>query len=245
MSVLIEAVTTFNQDGFEKYGAQFIETFKRHWHGDILLTVYGEGMETPYFEDGERIRWRSYEEHCPEGVAFKTCPRPNPPIVEFNRYRFQVNKFSHKAFALADAMRRTQADYLLLIDADIETFGNVTPEWIAGLLPNDEHVTCLLRPWYHHTECGFVLYRVCGKTRDMGQTIEDVYTTGAVFENDEGWCDSSVFDYVRGRFEKERELVTRDLTNSEQGSGLDVFSNSVLGEKMIHHKGPAKNVSAA
>ena len=57
LSTLVEAVTTFNQDGYEKYGERFLETFKKHWHGDILLTVYAEGMEIPYFEDGERIRW--------------------------------------------------------------------------------------------------------------------------------------------------------------------------------------------
>ena len=143
MSMLVEVVTTFNKDGFEQYGEQFLHTFKKHWHGDILLTIYAEGFPGD-MQDGERIRWRSYEESCPKGVEFKARTHPDPPIVEANRYRYAVNKFSHKSFALADAMRRTKADCLVLIDADIETYGNVTPEWVKLLLwhdgaHNDDH----------------------------------------------------------------------------------------------------------
>lgn len=235
----IDVVTTFNKDGYELYGKTFINTFDKFWAPEIELHVYNEGGKGGV-KVGDRIYIHSYEKECPAGVAFKKEPKPHVPVDVPNLYRFNVNKFSHKVFALAAHMRRTQADYVVMIDADVETYDVVTPEWVARMLRGGEHVACLLRPWYHHTECGFVLYRVDGKTKDMVQTMEDAYTSGHVFTLD-GWCDSSVFDYVRTRFQEERGLIVRNLTDPCETELLDVWATSPLQEKMIHKKGARKH----
>lgn len=245
----IEVVTTFNQEGYEQYGKTFINTFEQYWAPEIELHVYNEGGKGGV-KVGERVFIHSYEEECPLGVEFKKQPKPHIPADVPNPYRFRVDKFSHKIFSLAAHMRKTKADYVVLIDADVETFDTVTPEWVEDLAvmraktrnnpPRVEsHVACLLRPWFHHTECGFVLYKVCGKTKDMVQTMEDVYTSGHIYTQD-GWCDSSCFDYVRKRFEEERGLIVRNLTNPCETELLDVWPTSPLGEKMVHKKGALK-----
>lgn len=243
----IDVVTTFNQEGYEVYGKGFINTFDKFWAPQIELHVYNEGGKGGV-KVGERVYIHSYETECPEGVTFKEVPLPHVPADAPNPYRFNVRKFSHKIFALAAHMRRTEADYVVMIDADVETYDVVTPEWVVWLFgtsgkdvatSEEPHIACLLRPWFHHTECGFVLYRVCPKVKDMVQTMEDVYTAGHVFSL-EGWCDSSVFDYVRERFEAERDLVVRNLTDRFETEALDVWQGSPLQEKMTHFKGARK-----
>ena len=51
-------VTSFNEEGYEKYGKGFVETFLAHWPKEIGLTVYYEGEA---FEFTEGVSWHPYE----------------------------------------------------------------------------------------------------------------------------------------------------------------------------------------
>src|SRR5688572_6795009 len=59
---LPNVVTSFNWQGWQKYGKQFVETWKQYWSPSIRLTVFYEGEEFENFEFPDGMSWRPIEE---------------------------------------------------------------------------------------------------------------------------------------------------------------------------------------
>src|SRR5512144_1810854 len=85
----VAAVTTFNYDGYERYGRRMIESFDRYWPKDVLLYCYAEGF-TPDAPSG-RIIPVDLLSACPELAAFKE--------------RHRDHKWAHGAEAIDSQLR--------------------------------------------------------------------------------------------------------------------------------------------
>lgn len=152
-------------------------------------------------------------------------------------YRTNYLDFSHKIFALYQAYlfaKKEGIDYIIWLDADVVVKEEVTFEDIEKW-HNGADIAYLGRKDWDHSECGLVIY----KTETAGAFIEKfhkMYVTDDVLELEQ-YHDSYVFDYIRslGSFS---DLKYHNI--SDGVDGRDVFNVSILGEKLLHYKGPAE-----
>lgn len=259
------AVTTCHEEGYKTYGREMVESFDRHWPGDVPLYLYAENFvpELP----SERIVHRDLLAACPELVAFKERHKHNPvahgrrgrsrlrvrmdwrkPKLRVRRvewglgYLWDAVRFSHKTFAIFDAAEACPADVLFWVDADTRTFADIPRDFLEDMMPADRMVSYLARPKF--SECGFVGYNL--RHPAIGEFLADfkaLYTADRLFKEQQ-YHDSFLFDVVRRRSERQGHK-TYDIA---EGLGLTVghvFVNSRLGQYIDHMKGNRKDTGAS
>lgn len=278
------AVTTFHREGYELYGREMLETFDRHWPRDVSLYAYGE--DCVFDSRSPRIVRRDLSRECPDLVAFKGRHANSPAangraarhMVRFSvklqpfalkrydlaaglGYQWDAVRFSHKCFALFDAARRTDADVLLWLDADIRFFADLPRAFLEDLIPAGTLASFLARSrarrefafeWIasrrklrfvnrtrKHSECGFVAYALREPgTREFLHAFEALYTRDELFREWETH-DSYLFDVVRRRFER-RGHPFHDLAEGIGRATSHPLVNCKLGRFMDHKKGDRK-----
>lgn len=240
------AVTTFSLKGWKVYGKRFVDSFLQYW--PIPLVVFAEGQLAPEGYRGLReLIWLDLKDDRDHEafVAKFTHKRFNHP-TDVNMMSI---RFCHKVFAITSP-ELPGAGWRIWIDADSETKKPVKPQHIEKLLPTDKALTFLgrkgrMRPGQKaYTECGFVGYNqsnplVLQQLVDM----REIYTSGLLFTlGQHNWHDSYVFDYTR------KKLIPKELWNNlsehYQEGDLHVWPKTILGEFMVHNKGPKRKRKA-
>jgi len=261
-----DVVTTCHRAGYDDYGRDMVDSWQRFWPETARLLVYSEGFQPPPVT--ERVGWRDLEAACPELVAFKQRHRDDPvahgarprPVwrlrIEPRKLRFKIRRktagqgfrwnavrFSHKVFAMADAGRRSQADVLVWLDADILTHAPVPHELLESLVPRDAMLGFLDRPgWGNYTETGLLAFNLRHpRTRGFLGDWCRFYVTDAVFRERE-WHDCWLFDIVRRRYQR-RGVRTFDIAGGRGRRAHDVFRESPAGRYMSHLKGRRKSAA--
>jgi len=251
-------VTTFNEDGYNKYGEKMIDAFLTFWPDTQRIVVYVEDFDLPWkFARDPRITVRDLNQ-VQSLTAFKTRHEDNPkahghwPVETYltqKNFKFDAVRFSHKVFALYDAFHNLLEDAkaLVWLDADTITHRKVPEDFIEKVAPRNyfdsggKHpygIAAYLGRIKQHSECGFVVYNCTHPMMsDFWQTFANYYITDEIFNLKE-WHDSFVFDHVRKIFE-ERGMKNRNLT-PRHFTGHP-FINCALGEYMDHMKGARKH----
>jgi hypothetical protein len=220
-------VTTFSPKGYELYGKRFIDTFASFWPADVPLYIYYEG-EKPG-DASNRAEWIPLEDDA-DRTIFLANNKDKPEKVW--DYRYRIATYCHKVFAYTAAPR--DSEWLIWLDSDIETFNPVTPELLHRCMPDGFVASYLGRPWFRHSETGFIAFRLDDDGNRFLDHIREFYTTGSIRRLLE-WHDCAVFDFIRRLYERDEK---RFCNLSAAAQGLKVFEQSALGEVMRHHKGP-------
>jgi hypothetical protein len=244
----VNVVTSCSRQGWDQYGARFVETFRQYWPKTVDLHVVSED-ELPmspqdsevvwnlntwaaarkFLEANADILWKHGHGACkrPDGVARHWQDRSG------HSFRFDAYKFSKKVFAIELVANNLEGGRLYWVDADVRSFELVPYDLMVRMLPNDYALSCLARPGYH-SECGFVGYNLEQQAaRNFIAAFSALYTTEAVFTLAE-WHDSWVFDYLRNK------LMTKTFEIPHKSKGHP-FINSELGKYMDHLKGKRKD----
>lgn len=255
-------VSTCHAAGYETYGREMVSTFLEHWPADVPLMLYHEGFEPPVSVG--RIESHDLIETCPDLVAFKARHADNPrahgdwlpwatlrlgsfhlPLpmrTRKGRFRWDAVRFAHKTYAIFDAVRRTDADVLIWIDADTRFFAPVTMQELDVLAPVASAASCLQRRNY--SECGFVTYNLRHpETARLLAEFEAMYTQDLLFAERE-FHDSYLFDVVRKRAQA-RGAHIHDIADGIGWKTSHVLINSRLGAFMDHMKGDRKDAGAS
>lgn len=232
----ITVITTFNANGLEVYGRKFVESFDRHWDGDVSLIVYSEGFEM--VPPSDRIHLVDLPSASRNLMIFKNHYRSQPlttgRVDGGYNYNFDAVRFAHKMFAMFDARRRVSSRYLIWLDGDIETRRAVPASLVDDVLPDGAAVAYLGRGG-RHSETGFLCFDL--EHPEMGEffrTMERFYLTGEIF-NLNAWHDCEVFDVTRSVFAAQGKIVCNNL--SKDAISSDPFLESPLGGYMTHFKG--------
>lgn len=249
-------VTTFNKDGYEKYGQKMLESFIENWPGDQQIIVYVEGFDLdPKFIRNSKIVVKDIT-HIKDLQAFKERHKDNPkangywPVdTAVPSFRHDAVRFSHKVFALSDAFATVQRESkgMIWLDGDTITFRPVPDSFLTEVVPlsffNEQGrqpygITYLGRS-RQYTECGFVCYNTKHPLmQDFWTTFAGMYVNDTIFDLSE-WHDSFVFDHVRKLYEG-KGMQNHNLT-PKIATGHP-FINSRLGEYMDHMKGNRKQL---
>lgn len=211
----INVVTSCSKQGWDEYGARFVETYIKHWPETIPLHVVSEdAINLPPEAEGKRISlwslWLSekasafHQRHADNPVAHgrraaaSHLGQHKQRIKNGYNFREDACKFAKKPFAIELVANAVQRGRLFWIDADVVTFSVVPESMLINLLPQHKALCCLDRPGYH-SECGFVGYNLDHPLgRPFIREFANLYASDQVFDLSE-WHDSWTFDWLRNR----------------------------------------------
>lgn len=228
--------TTFPNGAWDVYARAALESFARFWPADVRLSVYldDDALVMPCWL-ALAARQQSSEVHVGKLPAHDAFLRRNG-AGETGDFRYAACRFSHKVAALKATFDRAEMDvasHILWLDADVITTTHVTRDWLAQFLPlGDQHVSYLGRPRFPFSECGFVGYRMSAEGRAFIDAFWAMYESEALYKLAQ-WHDSFVFDRVRERFDP---IWFKNI--AEGASGVHVWLNTPLAERLEHWKGP-------
>lgn len=250
----ISVVSTFHAPVLDLYGQRFIDSFSKNIDSKIELLLYAEDC-VPTTNDS-RITILDQKENLPKLNAFKEYwkndPRANGiPPDDIKRKRKDWNKtfkwdairFANKVYAVFDAAKRTDADWLFWMDADTFVHSYMPQEAFEKHMSKKAWL-CYLGRGKKWPECGFYGINLKHSTgQEFLKEFEHVYEHAeyGIFRMDE-WHDSFVFEEVRKKiyanYPNDAIInISKDLVN---GEGHPLI-NSDLGRYLDHLKGDRKN----
>jgi hypothetical protein len=234
-------ITTFNADGYKKYGQRMIQTFLTNWPQSVSLVVYAENCAVAESADNLTVVDIAQVEAL---SAFKQqwqgVPRANGDVsadpVRSRRkdagkgFKWDAVRFAHKVYSIFHCAKNAQTDWLIWIDADTVCHSPITEADLDRLCPGHNDL-CFLGRKNKYTECG--LYAMNLRHASMEHFLRDFQhmyddADNGIFTLQE-WHDSFVFDVVRRNLQLNEldwsgHLITGEghpLINSDWGAYLD------------------------
>jgi hypothetical protein len=233
--------TTFNADGYEKYGRRMIQTFLQTWPGEVTLVVYAEGCtvaETApnlVVNDIGIVDSLTTFKEIWQGVPRANGDVSDDPARARRRdagkgFKWDAVRFSHKVYSIFHCARSISTDWLLWMDGDTVCHSPITLADLDRLCPPDRDL-CFLGRRHKYTECGlYAMNLATPNSRGFLQKFQRYYddAEGGIFTLEE-WHDSFVFDAVRkqcvlNELDWSGHLITGEghpLINCEWGAYLD------------------------
>jgi hypothetical protein len=241
-------ITTFNADGYAKYGQRMIQTFLQNW--PVNLVVYAEGCSVQETAPNLVVRDISVVN---ELTAFKQqwlgVPRANGDVsadpVRSQRkdagkgFKWDAVRFAHKVYSIFHCAKHIDTDWLIWMDADTVCHSPISVDDLDGLCPADQDL-CFLGRRGKYTECGLYAMNLRSQRTQNFLTQFQCYYDDAeqgIFTLAE-WHDSFVFDAVR------KHLPLQELDWSSHlitGEGHPLI-NSAWGAYLDHLKGDRKTL---
>jgi hypothetical protein len=257
----IAVVTTFHEEGLEKYAQRMINTFCDNWPAEVVLHLYPE-MCNPVIRDHNHVTLKRLEE-VKELMSFKNTwqgiPKANgdvsaDPVRSLRKdagkgFKWHAVRFAHKVYAIFDCAKNTDADILIWMDADTICHSPITMQDLYRMIPTDSEL-CYLGRKGKYSECG--LYSMNLRSANVQAFLKEFQrfydqAEQGIFQLAE-WHDSFVFDAVRVKFPQMRQLDwaahlhdIRPKLGSSQGEGHPLI-NSEWGAWLDHLKGGRKKL---
>jgi len=241
-------ITTFNADGYAKYGQRMIQTFLQNWPVDLV--VYAEGCNVTETAPNLLVRDISV---VTDLTAFKQqwqgVPKANGDVgadpVRSQRkdagkgFKWDAVRFAHKVYSIFHCANHIDTDWLIWMDADTVCHSPITQEDLERLCPETSDL-CFLGRRGKYTECGLYAMNLRNqRTRNFLTQFQRYYDDAeqGIFTLAE-WHDSFVFDAVR----KHYPLVEIDWSSHLiTGEGHPLI-NSAWGAYLDHLKGDRKTL---
>jgi hypothetical protein len=257
----ISVVTTFHEAGLMEYGQRMINSFCKNWPETVTLHIYPESCN-PAISNHGHVTLKRLEE-IPELMTFKNrwrdVPKANGDVsadpVRSRRkdsgkgFKWHAVRFAHKVYAIFDCAKETDADFLVWMDADTICHSPITLQDLYRMIPADSEL-CYLGRKGKYSECG--LYAMNLRSPNVQAFLKEfqrVYddAENGIFQLDE-WHDSFVFDEVRKKFPRMRQLDwaahlhdLRPSSGNSSGEGHPLI-NSEWGAWLDHLKGGRKKL---
>lgn len=248
---LPNVITSFNWAGWERYGKDFVETWKQYWSPSIRLTVFYEGPEFEDFDFPTGLSWRPIEEVEFLRDYMDSLRFPIQHGIVGHEYDINFDaRMGRKTFMQAYAARK-YGGKVFWIDADVVTKKHVPERFLDDCLP-DEALSCFLgRDGWYFTESGFIGFNADHPlAKRFFKNYTHVFIVGSIFAqapqyDDEGryigggWHDCIAFDCIRHVMGNGPEFV--NLARNVPPGTMHPFQNCAPGEYMNHYKGLRKD----
>jgi hypothetical protein len=232
-------ITTFNADGYKKYGQRMIQTFLTNWPQSVTLVVYAEDCEVAETAPNHVTHDIAIVDALTTfKVTWRGVPKANGDVRAIRNKRKDVGKefkwdavrFSHKVYSIFHCAKNAQTDWLIWMDADTVCHSPITISDLDRLCPPNRDL-CFLGRRYKYTECGlYAMHLTHPQTLSFLQKFQHMYddAENGIFQLEE-WHDSFVFDAVRtqctlSELDWSGHLITGEghpLINCEWGAWLD------------------------
>lgn len=244
-------VTTFNNDGYQRYGHRMIKTFLHNWPREVNLHVYTEDCDIT--QEASNLHVYDCASQLPALIEFKKQwkddDRANGKLAfgQADRrgkqkgigFKWDAVRFSHKVYSICDQTRNSTDDVVFWMDADTVCHSPMPIEFIESQFPEGTDIAFFGRD-KKYTECGLYALNVNSQiTQYFIELFQWNYDNAekGIFKMDE-WHDSWVFDQVRTKIAKQFPDWTQLnwSTGIVSGEGHPLI-NSPWGAYIDHLKG--------
>ena len=243
-------ITTFNADGYAKYGQRMIQTFLQNWPQEVTLVVYAENCAVAETAPNLVVHDIGIADAL---TTFKTAwanvPRANGDVsddpVRSKRkdsgkgFKWDAVRFAHKVYSIFHCARSISTDWLIWMDGDTVCHSPIALADLERMCPPDRDL-CFLGRQGKYSECGlYAMNLTRPNTKIFLQKFQRMYDNAeqGIFTLKE-WHDSYVFDDVR------KQCVLNELdwsSNLITGEGHPLI-NSEWGAYLDHLKGARKDL---
>jgi hypothetical protein len=245
-------VTTYNQQGLDRYGQRFINSFDKNMPQEVDLILYSERARPTLPKTKRNIRDYDAERELRETLVkfkqkYKLDPRANGKGPDGRRldakkaFKWDAIRFSHKVYAIFDAAKKTDADVLIWMDADSYVHSPMPFDFLDKFVPEDKFL-CYAGRKNKYTECGW--YSINLKHPHVDKFLTEFQRMYDDAENGiftlKEWHDSYVFDVVKNWHTQEWGAVNKDFSNGLIEREGHPIINSELGAYIDHLKGDRK-----
>ena len=238
---LPRAITSFNEEGYKRYGKDFIESWLKYWPKTIGLTVYYEGEDFPFTEG---VSWRPIEEveFLNDYMGNLRFPIQHGMVGDHFDMWFDAG-MGRKAFMQMHAMRQ-YGGKVFWIDADTVTHAHVPENFLDRMLPDDKFSCYLGRDGWYHTESGFIGFNGNHPIASrFAKNYLHVFITGSIFacliHGRPGWNDCCGYDAVRAIMSMPDEFV--NLAKDLPQRTMHPLANLEAAKYFYHFKGNRKD----
>lgn len=242
----ITFVTSFNEDGYNLYGKEMVESAAALWSDDIDLVVGYHDFDIHKYSPVEKsnIRYKNLND-ITDMVEYRERMKPfsgKRPDGSYD-WRMDAIKWCHKVFCLSDtafemAEKETQAGWLIWIDGDTVTHHQMSASDLAPYLNEEVSIVHLGRKITDYSETSFLGFNLNReKPLQLLADFVGAYLSGEVLGYRE-WHDGFIFERLLNIY-KAHGTVVHNL--SPEASTLDAFGSSVISRWMTHYKGEKKN----
>ena len=240
-------ITTFNADGYAKYGQRMIQTFLQNWPVDLV--VYAEGCMIN--ETAPNLETRDIDV-VTELTAFKQqwlgVPKANGDVsadpVRSKRkdsgkgFKWDAVRFAHKVYSIFHAAQNCRTEWLIWMDADMVCHSPMSTGKLTEFFPDSSDI-CFAGRSKKFSECGlYGMHVVEPAVKTWLADFQHMYDHAeqGIFTLEE-WHDSYVFDAVRKRHALRELNWTAHL---QMGEGHPLI-NCEWGAYIDHLKGARKS----
>ncbi len=235
---LPNVVTSFNEEGYKRYGEAFVETFLKFWSPGVRLTVFYEGDNFPFTHG---LSWVPIEEvaHLADYMANLRFPIMHGIVGDHYNIQFDARQ-ARKVFIEMHALKK-YGGKVFWIDADTITHSHVPETFLDDVLPDDKFNCYLGRDGWFYTETGFIGYNANHPIASKFiKNYLHLYITGVNFTMP-GWHDCYGFDAVRQQIFKNSPDLFVDLAKDLPRGVMHPQANAITGKYMSHLKGDRKD----
>jgi hypothetical protein len=259
-----DVVTSFHKTAYELYGKTFVDNFVKYFPEDtnlyvvindfvfehesprvIVLDIDVEHLEYA----ATRKKWKERPDCTGLVPSEQDSAHVSGWLARTNWGQISMSsanalKYSYKVIAQYIAHKKSTADRLIWLDADVFIFDQVTHNLLEKMAPSHNEVVSYLgreyvMPDWHDgrgsTETGWL----CWNRSLAGEFLTEfaeLYVTEKVLKLSSR-ADGNVFDELKLMYQ-EKGYKLKNLGNSEWGH--DPFNHSDLGTCMDHRKGGLK-----
>jgi len=237
-------VTSFNEEGYKKYGRRMLKSVAKHWSSDIDIHVWYHDFNLPKKKPprSDNISYHNLND-VPELILFRNRLKDYDPV----NWRMDAVKFCHKVYALTETCRSLMSDpddqtpySLLWLDGDTVTTEDVDADWLDNFIDMDADIALLERPVADYAETSFMRFALWPSREAAFNVLEDVRASYDTLEvrGYREWHDGFVFQRIIN-IHKNHGIRIQNL--SPDAKDLDAFHTSPLAERLEHFKGAKKD----
>ena len=237
-------VTSFNEEGYKKYGRRMLKSVAKHWSSDIDIHVWYHDFNLPKKKPprSDNISYHNLND-VPELILFRNRLKDYEPV----NWRMDAVKFCHKVYALTETCRSLMSDpddqtpySLLWLDGDTVTTEDVDADWLDNFIDMDADIALLERPVADYAETSFMRFALWPSREAAFNVLEDVRASYDTLEvrGYREWHDGFVFQRIIN-IHKNHGIRIQNL--SPDAKDLDAFHTSPLAERLEHFKGAKKD----
>jgi hypothetical protein len=245
---MIRFVTSFSQDGYERYAKNMLESVVDNWYKDLHLTAYYHDCDKELvdtFPQAGNIEYRNLNEvqdMLDYRERMKAYDGTANGTVAYN-WRMDAIKWCHKIYALTTyaleiADKEAQAGWLCWLDADTVTTKPLSQSKLESILPERSELVHLGRKDVDYSETSFIGFNLnYDSPIYLIADLRGCYDIGEVVSYRE-WHDGFIFERLLKIYTAHGMRVHNLTPNVE---GLAAFQTSPLSQYMTHYKGNLKN----
>ena len=256
MSNTVTVVTSFSEEGWEKYAKDMVESAAEYWEDSIKLIAYYHdfNLEEKSPPIKSNIEYRNLN-HIKDMIDFrKEYDGYDGTLAGKTKYnwRFDVIKFCHKVFALSDCAftlceNTENPGWLVWLDADTITTKPLSKDNLMVSLPDGVDLVHLGRMHHAYSETSFVGFNLNSQPPvDLLGDLLGAYISGEIIQYRE-WHDGFVFERLLTIY-KAHGMKYHDWTGSnatlstDMTAGVQAFELFPLGSYITHMKGDRKDI---